>query len=70
MQLGMIGLGRVSTNTVRRLMHNDHQCVVCDRVPAAVFARVPSRGAANVQDRVPVATRAAFDGRSEQHAPA
>jgi len=36
MQLGMIGLGRMGTNMVRRLMHAGHQCVVYDvRVEAA-----------------------------------
>ena len=36
MQLGMIGLGRMGANIVRRLQHNGHQCVVLDRDPAAV----------------------------------
>ena len=31
MQLGMIGLGRMGANMVRRLMRNGHQCVVYDR---------------------------------------
>src|ERR1700681_1680221 len=30
MQLGMIGLGRMGANMVRRLMHGGHQCVVFD----------------------------------------
>jgi 6-phosphogluconate dehydrogenase len=30
MQLGMIGLGRMGGNMVRRLMHGGHQCVVFD----------------------------------------
>jgi 6-phosphogluconate dehydrogenase len=30
MQLGMIGLGRMGANMVRRLMRNGHQCVVYD----------------------------------------
>jgi 6-phosphogluconate dehydrogenase len=34
MQLGMIGLGRMGANIVRRLMRNDHSCVVYDRDPA------------------------------------
>ncbi|MEJ2574604.1 MAG: decarboxylating 6-phosphogluconate dehydrogenase [Gammaproteobacteria bacterium] len=33
MQLGMIGLGRMGTNLVRRLSHDGHQCVVYDRTP-------------------------------------
>ncbi|HTQ38481.1 MAG TPA: decarboxylating 6-phosphogluconate dehydrogenase [Pirellulales bacterium] len=35
MQLGMIGLGRMGANMVRRLMKNGHQCVVFDVNPAA-----------------------------------
>ena len=34
MQVGMIGLGRMGANIVRRLMRNDHSCVVYDRDPA------------------------------------
>ncbi len=33
MQLGMIGLGRMGANMVRRLIKNGHQCVVYDRSP-------------------------------------
>jgi 6-phosphogluconate dehydrogenase len=36
MQLGMIGLGRMGANMVRRLMAAGHQCVVYDRAPEAV----------------------------------
>src|SRR6478736_6210014 len=36
MQLGMIGLGRMGANMVRRLMKGGHQCVVFDRSPDAV----------------------------------
>jgi len=36
MQLGMIGLGRMGANMVRRLIKNGHSCVVFDRSPAAV----------------------------------
>ena len=36
MQLGMIGLGRMGANMVRRLMRGGHQCVVFDRSPDAV----------------------------------
>jgi 6-phosphogluconate dehydrogenase len=38
MQLGMIGLGRMGGNIVRRLTRKGHQCVVYDRSPAAVQA--------------------------------
>ncbi|HEX6786211.1 MAG TPA: decarboxylating 6-phosphogluconate dehydrogenase [Acidimicrobiales bacterium] len=36
MQLGMIGLGRMGANLVRRLMRDGHRCVVYDVSPAAV----------------------------------
>jgi 6-phosphogluconate dehydrogenase len=36
MQLGMIGLGRMGANMVRRLMRGGHQCVVYDRNTQAV----------------------------------
>jgi 6-phosphogluconate dehydrogenase len=36
MQLGMIGLGRMGGNIVRRLTRAGHECVVFDRDPAAV----------------------------------
>jgi 6-phosphogluconolactonase len=35
MQIGMIGLGRMGGNMVRRLLAAGHQCVVYDRQPAA-----------------------------------
>jgi 6-phosphogluconate dehydrogenase len=38
MQLGMIGLGRMGANLVRRLMRDGHECVVCDPNPDAVKA--------------------------------
>ncbi len=38
MQLGMIGLGRMGANMVRRLMKGGHQCVVHDTIAAPVKA--------------------------------
>jgi 6-phosphogluconate dehydrogenase len=35
-QLGMVGLGRMGANMVRRLLKTGHQCVVYDRAPQAV----------------------------------
>lgn len=40
MQLGMIGLGRMGGNIVRRLLRDGHTAVVYDREPAAVEALV------------------------------
>jgi 6-phosphogluconate dehydrogenase len=36
MQLGMIGLGRMGANMVRRLLKGKHECVVFDMAPQAV----------------------------------
>src|SRR5712691_168081 len=36
MQLGMVGLGRMGANMVRRLLKGGHECVVFDMSPAAV----------------------------------
>jgi 6-phosphogluconate dehydrogenase len=44
MQLGMIGLGRMGANIVRRLMRDEHECVVYDVGPEAV-AQLESEGA-------------------------
>jgi 6-phosphogluconate dehydrogenase len=44
MQLGMIGLGRMGANLVRRLMRDGHRCVVYDRT-AAVVNGLASEGA-------------------------
>jgi 6-phosphogluconate dehydrogenase len=41
MQLGMIGLGRMGANMVRRLMRAGHECVVYDANPEAVKALEP-----------------------------
>ena len=38
MQLGMVGLGRMGANLVRRLMRDGHSCVVFDTNPDAVKA--------------------------------
>jgi len=44
MQIGMIGLGRMGANMVRRLLRGGHECVVNDRNPEAVKA-LESEGA-------------------------
>src|SRR6478609_11205931 len=44
MQLGMVGLGRMGGNMVRRLMDNGHQCVVFD-VFADSVAKLAAEGA-------------------------
>jgi 6-phosphogluconate dehydrogenase len=54
MQFGMIGLGRMGANMVRRLMRNKHACVVYDRSPDAVerLTKEGARGASSVADLV------------------
>ena len=44
MQLGMVGLGRMGSNLVRRLMRDGHRCVVYD-VNAAAVASLVAEGA-------------------------
>src|ERR1700689_4800128 len=45
MQLGMIGLGRMGANMVRRLVGDGHQCVVFDMSPSAVTELVKDKAA-------------------------
>ncbi len=54
MQLGMIGLGRMGGNIVRRLRHRGHACVVHDAKPEAVrrLADEGATGAANLEELV------------------
>ena len=54
MQLGMIGLGRMGANMVRRLLRAGHQCVVFDMSPKAVadLARDNAVGASSLADLV------------------
>ena len=54
MQLGMIGLGRMGANMVRRLMRGGHQCVVYDRSKDAVAGLVKegAAGATSVDDLI------------------
>ena len=40
MQFGMIGLGRMGANMVRRLMRAGHTCTVYDRNADAILARI------------------------------
>jgi 6-phosphogluconate dehydrogenase len=54
MELGMIGLGRMGANMVRRLMHAGHQCVVFDVHQDAVqaLAGEGATGSTSLQDFV------------------
>jgi 6-phosphogluconate dehydrogenase len=53
-QLGMIGLGRMGANMVRRLIKDGHRCVVFDHLPEAVKAltRDQAVGVASLADLV------------------
>jgi 6-phosphogluconate dehydrogenase len=52
MQMGMIGLGRMGANMVRRLLRGGHQCVVFDVSPKAVaeLAKEGAIGASSLED--------------------
>ncbi len=52
MQLGMVGLGRMGANMVRRLMKNGHDCVVYDVFPKSVEELVKEKavGSSSIQD--------------------
>src|SRR5262249_8258544 len=54
MQLGMIGLGRMGANMVRRILKQGHQCVVFDRSPKAVKELVEEKavGASSLAELV------------------
>jgi 6-phosphogluconate dehydrogenase len=54
MKLGMIGLGRMGANMVRRLIGGGHQCVVFDMSPKAVaeLAKEKAVGASSLADFV------------------
>src|SRR6202795_4728570 len=54
MQLGMISLGRMGANMVRRLLRGGHECVVFDMSPKAVEELVHEKavGAADLKDLV------------------
>ncbi|MFO1278062.1 MAG: decarboxylating 6-phosphogluconate dehydrogenase [Burkholderiaceae bacterium] len=59
MQLGMIGLGRMGANMVRRLIRNGHDCVVFDMSPQAVamMEKEAAQGASSLADFVGKLTR-------------
>jgi len=54
MQLGMIGLGRMGANMVRRLVKKGHNCVVFDRSPKTVddLVKEKATGAASLKELV------------------
>jgi len=54
MQIGMIGLGRMGANMVRRLLRRGHQCVVFNRSPQPVeeLVKEHANGASSLADFV------------------
>src|SRR6516225_4440396 len=54
MQLGMVGLGRMGANMVRRLVKGGHHCVVFDRSPKVVNELVQEKavGSSSLQELV------------------
>ena len=54
MQLGMVGLGRMGGNMVRRLIRGGHECVVSDLSPATVaeYAKEGATGSTSLDDFV------------------
>jgi 6-phosphogluconate dehydrogenase len=52
MQIGMIGLGRMGANMVRRIIRKGHSCVVFNRSPQAVneLVKETAIGAISVAD--------------------
>jgi 6-phosphogluconate dehydrogenase len=54
MQLGMVGLGRMGANIVRRLLRQGHECVVSDLQAESVrsLEREGAKGASSIEDLV------------------
>jgi 6-phosphogluconate dehydrogenase len=52
MQLGMVGLGKMGANMVRRLMRGGHECIVTDLNPASIAAleKEGAKGAASLAE--------------------
>jgi 6-phosphogluconate dehydrogenase len=59
MQLGLIGLGRMGANIVRRLLRNGHDCVVYNRTPDKVkqLSEEGAKGAYSLDDFVAKLTK-------------
>ena len=76
MQIGMIGLGRMGANMVRRLLNGAHECVVFDMSPKAVEELVAEKavGSSSLADFVKKLAEAACGlvdgsrgGRGQNH---
>ncbi len=74
MDLGMVGLGRMGSNLVRRLIRDGHRAVVNDVDPASVSALVlegaeGAQSPAELANRVLSAMRQQFGGHEEKPDP-
>ena len=74
MQLGMVGLGRMGANIVRRLLRDGHECVGYNRTPDAVTAVVAEGavGASSLEDfasKLVTAARGLGDGARGRRSP-
>ena len=56
MQLGMVGLGRMGANIVRRLMNDGHECVVYD-VNADAVTALAGEGATGAESFADMASK-------------
>ena len=65
MQLGMVGLGRMGANMVRRLLKGGHECVVFDMSPKAVSELTAEHAVETMRDALPGA--AALEGLRQPH---
>ncbi|MBV8807619.1 MAG: NAD-binding protein, partial [Acidobacteriaceae bacterium] len=54
MQLGLVGLGRMGANMVRRLQNGGHKCTVFDMNPESVkkLSSEGAQGATSLEDLV------------------
>ena len=54
MQLGMVGLGRMGANMVRRLLRGGHECVVFNQTPKPIeeLVKENATGASGMADPV------------------
>jgi len=59
MQLGMVGLGRMGANMVKRLLKGGHECVVFDMSPKAVgeLVKEKAQGSSSLQELVTKLTK-------------
>jgi 6-phosphogluconate dehydrogenase (decarboxylating) len=65
MQVGMVGLGRMGANIVRRLMRGGHECVVFDVNPESVTA-LAAEGATGAESLADLASKRPMTTRTRR----